>query len=154
MTSHFLVCSNIHHWTIINAYERMFPKFIDNCMNSCKCYRIAHVNDYRYTCMLQMSIPYKQCLLMVHHLTNRSQSKTTFKTSRICTTAGSLKARMLIIYNITDERVHNAWHQNTWPSILPSHKNKNCFPWKLRTLLYYPYSKKSVKTKWRTCYVK
>jgi len=52
------------------------------------------------------------------------------------------------------ERVHNARHKNTWPSILPSHENKNCFPGKVRTLLYCPYFKKSVKTKWRVCYVK
>jgi len=60
----------------------------------------------------------------------------------------------LAMDNSTTERVHNARHQNTWHSILPSHKTKNCFPWKLRTLLYCPYSKKPVKTKWRACYVK
>ena len=51
------------------------------------------------------------------------------------------------------ERVHNARHQNTWPSILPSHKNKNCLPGELRILLHCPNSKESIKTKWRACYV-
>jgi len=47
-------------------------------------------------------------------------------------------------------KVHTQIHisQNTWFSILPSHKNKMCFPEMFRTLIYCPYSKKSVKTKW------
>jgi len=47
----------------------------------------------------------------------------------------------------SSERVNNARHQNTGPSILPSHKNTYCFPGKLRALLYCPYYKKICKHK-------